>query len=138
MYNLQLMFYYLQLFQHYLQKLQFSLFQSESRDGGKSWTPPHRILPPHGGAPAHILEHSSGILIGAYSYREKPYGIKVMLSHDKGNTWSEGEFIYSNEISYDMGYPTTVELKDRSLLTVFYATEDTKIGAKIMQQKWQF
>ena len=117
---------------------EFSLFQTESHDGGKTWTPPHRILPPHGGAPAHILEHSSGVLIGAYSYRDGPYGIKVMFSCDSGVSWSEGEFIYSNTVSYDMGYPTTVELKDGSLLTVFYATEDKAVGAKIMQQKWNF
>ena len=61
-----------------------------------------------------------------------------MFSCDSGVSWSEGEFIYSNTVSYDMGYPTTVELKDGSLLTVFYATEDKNVGAKIMQQKWNF
>jgi hypothetical protein len=60
-----------------------------------------------------------------------------MFSYDKGKSWSVGEYIYSNEISYDMGYPSTIELNDGSLATIFYATEDTGVGAKIMQQKWK-
>ncbi|MBE6646874.1 MAG: exo-alpha-sialidase [Ruminococcaceae bacterium] len=116
---------------------EFSLFQTESHDGGYTWTAPHRILPPHGGAPSHIIEHSSGVMIATYSYRESPYGIKVMLSRDKGQSWSEGEYLYSNTVSYDLGYPTSVELSDGSIATVFYATEDTSVGAKIMQQKWR-
>lgn len=116
---------------------EFSLFQTESCDSGHTWSKPHRILDAHGGAPAHIIEHSSGVIICAYSYRERPYGIKVMFSYDNGKSWSVGEYIYSNEISYDMGYPSTIELNDGSLATIFYATEDTGVGAKIMQQKWK-
>ncbi|MBQ8552488.1 MAG: hypothetical protein IJ428_06720 [Clostridia bacterium] len=43
-------------------------------------------------------------------------------------------------ISYseDDGYPSTVELSDGSLLTVFYAHTDNDGLAVILQQKWSF
>ena len=114
----------------------FTLYQTESGDGGRTWTAPKQILPDRGGAPSHILKHSSGALIATYGYRDLPYGIKAMISRDGGKTWSEGEYLYSNEISADLGYPSTLELTDGSLLTVFYATPEKNGPAIIMQQKW--
>lgn len=116
----------------------FTTYQSESLNGGKTWSKPHRILDLLGGAPAHLLLHSSGILISTYGYREKPYGIKVMFSKDNGETWDSGYDLYTNEIGPDLGYPCSIELKDGSILTVFYAHETKDSPATIMQQKWRF
>lgn len=115
----------------------FTLFQCESDDNGKTWTPPHRILPDHGGSPAHLLLHSSGVLISAYGYREKPYGIRVIFSTDNGKTWSEPQALYEQLVTDDLGYPATVELDDSTLLTVFYAHPEDGSPAVIMQQKWK-
>ncbi len=115
----------------------FTTFQSLSHDGGRTWTEPVRLLDDCGGAPAHILRHSSGTLISVYGYRQFPYGIKAMFSHDGGRTWDTGHEIYTNEISGDLGYPATVELADGSLLTVFYAIPEQGGPAVIMQQKWR-
>ena len=114
----------------------FSTYQSESTDCGRTWTKPHRILADHGGAPAHLLLHSSGVLISAYGYREYPYGIKVMFSTDGGKTWDTNHVLYENTVTDDLGYPATIELDDGSLLTVFYAHPDEDSPAVIMQQKW--
>ena len=116
----------------------FTVYQSESCDSGKTWTPPVRLLPIKGGAPPHILKHSSGALICTYGYREFPYGIKAMFSFDEGRTWDCGYDIYTNKISDDIGYPSSVELADGSILTVFYAQESENSPAVIMQQKWRF
>ena len=115
----------------------FTIYQSESKDGGKTWSKPHRLLSKLGGAPSHLIKHSSGVLIAAYGYREKPYGIRVMFSYDNGKTWDIDNILYESEISSDLGYPTTVELKDGSMITVFYARgkDDESV---IMQQKWSF
>ncbi|MCQ2485027.1 MAG: glycoside hydrolase [Clostridia bacterium] len=115
----------------------FTLFQSESTDCGKTWTAPHRILPDHGGAPAHLFYHSSGLLVSVYGYREYPYGIRAIFSRDNGETWSEPHTIYENHVSDDIGYPATVELDDSTLLTVFYAHPEENAPAAIMQQKWK-
>lgn len=114
----------------------FTLYQSESSDGGKTWSEPIQILEDRGGAPSHILKHSSGVLIATYGYRSLPYGIKVMFSHDGGKSWGEEKYLYSNDISGDLGYPSTVELLDGSLLTVFYAKLDHDGEALILAQKW--
>lgn len=116
----------------------FTTYQSKSTDGGRTWSLPRRILEDMGGAPVHLLEHSSGMLLGLYSYRKHPYGIRAMFSSDGGETWETGYTIYRNEISGDLGYPSTVEMEDGSLLTVFYAHPGEDAPAVILQQRWTF
>ena len=116
----------------------FTLYQTESYDGGKTWTIPHQLLSDRGGAPSHIMKHSSGALIATYGYRTLPYGIKAMFSYDGGKSWSDGEYLYSNDISGDLGYPSTIEFPDGSLLTVFYARHDNADEALIFGQRWNF
>jgi hypothetical protein len=121
----------------------FTTYQSTSSDGGKTWTEPHRLLSKNGGATAHIIRHSSGVLISAYEKRRdpddeaSPYGIKIMLSYDNGKTWDTDNWLYKTFVSTDLGYPATVELEDGSLLTVFYAHETEDSPAEIFQQKWK-
>ena len=116
----------------------FTVYQSESHDGGATWSDPRKLLPDMGGAPAHIIRHSSGALISVYGYRSYPFGIKAMFSYDGGKSWDTDHDIYTNEASWDLGYPSTVELNDGSLLTVFYAKASEDAPAVIMQQKWRF
>lgn len=117
----------------------FTLYQSVSRDNGKTWSSLRQIIKDDSGAPAHLFLHSSGILISAFSRRTMPYGIRVIFSKDGGETWSDEHILYENYCSDDLGYPSTVELKDGSLLTVFYAVEgDENSPAVIKQQKWSF
>lgn len=120
----------------------FTTYQSTSRDGGVTWSKPEPLLSALGGAPAHILRHSSGVLISVYGFRGspygvKPFGIKAMLSRDNGRTWETDHVIYTNEASADLGYPSTVELSDGSLATVFYAKGIEGNTAVIMQQNWK-
>ena len=116
----------------------FTLYQSESADGGKTWTAPIALLDRTGGAPAHLLRHSSGTLISVYGYRNAPYGIRAMFSKDEGKTWDTGYEIWTEGPSHDLGYPATIELADGSLLTVFYAKKEENGPAVIMQQRWRF
>ncbi len=117
----------------------FTTYQSVSKDGGKTWSKPEMLLESKGGAPAHIMKHSSGALVSVYGVREKPYGIKAMISLDNGKTWDTNHDIYVNEISGDIGYPSTVELSDGSLLTLFYAHHANykATGTVILQQRWK-
>ena len=116
----------------------FTIYQSESSDNGRTWSEPVALLDRTGGAPAHLIRHSSGILISVYGYRNAPYGIRAMFSEDNGRTWDTGHDIYVNGVSHDLGYPATVELSDGSLLTVFYAKTAEDAPAVIMQQRWRF
>ncbi len=115
-------------------KRYFTLYQSESTDGGKTFSKPHQILDDLGGAPSHLLLHSSGVLIASYGYREAPYGERVMLSYDGGASWKTDYILDDTGRSGDLGYPATVERRDGSLLTVYY--ENIGDAAVIMQQTW--
>ena len=57
-----------------------------------------------------------------------------MFSYDGGETWNTDYILDDTARSGDLGYPATVELRDGSLLTVYY--ENTGDAAVIMQQTW--
>ena len=119
----------------------FTIFQSESKDNGKTWTKPKQVLSKAGGAPPHLFKHPSGLLICTYGFRGTrygvgPFGVKAMFSSDNGKTWETDFDIYKNNESEDLGYPSTVSLSDGSLLTIFYARPQKNQPAVIMQQKW--
>ena len=126
---------------------QFTLYQCESTDGGRHWSEPYPILPERGGAPSHIMEHSSGVLIAGYSYRLPPLGgIRMMFSTDGGKSWDTDHILFETGFQkYDLGYPATIELEDGSLLTVFYAHPDDgksytspyESPSVIWQQRWK-
>ncbi len=116
----------------------FTTYQSFSDDKGKTWTEPERLLDETGGAPAHLILHSSGALISTYGRRKEPYGIMAMVSYDFGKTWEKDLRIYESTIDEDdLGYPSTVELSDGTLLTTFYAPADEDRHCEVFQQKWR-
>ena len=112
----------------------FTLYQSESFDNGHTFTRPHKLLSDLGGSPAHLIELPDGTLLSVYGYREKPYGIRYMMSHDSGDTWETDKILYSEGISGDLGYPATVILNNGKLLTVWY--ESTGDASVIKQAIW--
>lgn len=114
----------------------FTTFQCESYDDGHSFTRPRQILSDKGGAPAHLLRLENGVLISVYGYREVPYGIRMMYSLDNGETWNTDYVVCEIGNTNDIGYPASVQLKDGSILTVFYAHPTEKDPAVIMQTKW--
>ena len=115
----------------------FTVYQSESKDKGKTWSTPVQLLPMLGGSPPHILKHSSGALVCTYGYREAPFGVKAMFSFDNGNTWDSGYDIYVNGVSGDLGYPSSVELDDGSLITVYYQKYKENEKPSILYTKWR-
>ncbi len=115
----------------------FTIFQSISVDKGKTWSEPEMLLDRTGGAPPHLLMLSSGILLCTYSRRKLPYGIMAMISTDCGKTWQKDLRLYENTVSDDLGYPSTVELDDGTLLTVFYARDEENGPCVIKQLKWK-
>ena len=115
----------------------FTIFQSESYDGGLTFTKPHQLLGDQGGAPAHLLRLNDGTLISTYGYREVPYGVRMMYSTDNGETWSADHVLWDKGLGNDLGYPCSVQLKNGDILTVFYARETEEGPAVIHQIKWR-
>ncbi|MCQ2436174.1 MAG: glycoside hydrolase [Clostridia bacterium] len=114
----------------------FTVYQTESTDGGVTWSTPRQLLGDKGGSPAHLMLHSSGVLISVYGYREAPYGIRAAVSRDNGKTWQTDLEILSEAASPDLGYPSSVELSDGSVLTVYYVRTEKDSPAIVMGQIW--
>ena len=113
----------------------YTTYQSESYDGGKTFTEPHQILSDRGGAPSHLYLHSSGVLVSVCGYRDAPYGVRAAFSRDEGETWDTDYVLDMDGMSSDLGYPASVELKDGRMLTVFY--ENVGDQCVIMQRIWK-
>lgn len=108
--------------------------QTESTDGGKTWSVPHPICY---GLPSHLLRLRDDRLVMTYGYRRAPFGNRARISSDNGKSWS-GEIVLSGDgKGGDLGYPSTVELGDGTLLTVWYETMAEPKLAVLRQAKWR-
>ncbi|MBR3837060.1 MAG: exo-alpha-sialidase [Clostridia bacterium] len=94
------------------------MFINFSHDQGKTWGE-SRFLDVWG-CPPHILQHSSGAIVLAYSKRLDVMGQYVIVSRDGGKTWSEETLISAEAPDWDHGYPSSVELPNGDIFTVFY------------------
>ncbi len=113
------------------------LRQSESNDGGKSWSIPHET--PILGYPPHLIRLRNGWLLVSYGRRIPPFGERACISKDNGKTWDvENEIILSNSLSSDLGYPASVQLDDGSIFTVFYQRDEIGEKPSLMATHWQF
>ncbi len=108
--------------------------QCESTDGGKSWSVPHPIGV--WGLPSFLLRLRDGRLMMSYGHRRPPFGNQARLSDDEGTTWSEPLMISDDGNGGDLGYPSTVELDDGSLLTVWYERMKDSAHAVLRQARW--
>ena len=106
-----------------------------SDDGGKSWGEIKR-LENEWGSPPHLLLHSSGALICTCGHREKPYGEHAFISYDLGESWTK-RYILDESPYHDLGYPSTVELDDGSLITVYYQKYGDDNTPSILYTHWE-
>lgn len=114
----------------------FSLCQSVSDDGGKTFSVPRVLFTE--GAPAHLLEHSSGALISVYGRRTPPFGISVMVSDDEAEAWEMELPLWREGQDRDLGYPCSVELPGGDIFTVYYAILPEDEGkASILWTRWR-
>ena len=110
--------------------------------------------------PAHMIQHSSGVMIMTYGYRgmyintkgetvsykdrnnDTTLGIRVRLSYDGGLTWTQ-EIPLSTGLkptddnTSDWGYTSSVELSDGKIVTVFYQRTKGETMASIYQIVWE-
>jgi len=108
--------------------------QTESTDGGRTWTTPHPIGV--WGLPSHLLRLRDGRLLMSYGHRRPPFGNQARISSDGGETWSEPMVISGDGSGSDLGYPSTVELADGHFLTVWYESLKGSVPAVLRQAHW--
>lgn len=91
--------------------------QTVSIDNGESWSMPQSIGV--WGYPSHLLRLNDDTLVMTYSHRRHPRGNQLRTSKDHGQTWS-APILLSEDGVGDLGYPSTAELRNGELLSLWY------------------
>lgn len=112
----------------------FAVFQTESSDGGRSWSKARRIN--DHGSPPHLLVLADGRVVCTYGYRREPYGQRAVISADGGKSWGEEIVVRDDGPDGDLGYPATVQLRDGSLLSVYYQKRAAGRQCEIFATRW--
>jgi hypothetical protein len=73
----------------------------------------------------------------SYGSRTAPLGIRAKISRDHGQSWSNEFFLTDDAPNWDLGYPSTAQLADGSLVTVWYEAPATTHLAALRQAKWR-
>ena len=133
------------------------LYQCELQPGETEFSDWRRIAMVQE-TPAHMIQHSSGVMVMTYGYRgiyidangktvsyternkDTTLGIRARLSYDGGLTWTR-EVVLTHGLkpvdnSSDWGYTSSVELSDGRILTVYYQRTSGETMASIHQVVW--
>jgi Neuraminidase (sialidase) len=99
------------------------LFGCRSTDDGQTWSEPEQTE--LRGYPGQLLVLKDGRLACTYGCRWEPFGIRISLSEDGGQTWDvANEIIIRDDLpNRDLGYPTTIEYAQGSLFCCYYGQE---------------
>lgn len=108
--------------------------QTESTDGGETWSSPKSIGV--WGVPSFLMKLGDGRLLMSYGYRRKPFGNQARVSMDHGVSWSSPMTISEDGVGHDLGYPSTVELADGTLLSIWYERMADSPKAVLRQARW--
>ncbi len=109
---------------------------TESEDGGHTWTEPREtgIL----GKPPHVMKLANGTILLSSGYRHAPFGQRVYPSQDEGTTWNplEGLVLRDDAESTDLGYASTAENADGTLVTIYYQIEKSGEKPSLYVTRW--
>ena len=119
--------------------------QSESTDGGRTWARPHPTN--MWGFPPHLVRLSNGDGLATYGYRRPPFGQRAcvyksvrgnLLGGGSSGSWDIGNVIVLRHDgdNDDLGYPSTVELSQGELLTVYYQIDIRGEKTSIVATRW--
>jgi sialidase-1 len=100
-----------------------NFYQSHSDDEGNTWAEIKDTgIWCGGSSPFDLQQLADGRVLATYAHRREPFGIRACLSDDGGATWDveNGKILRDNGIDLDMGYPSSQQLDDGTILTVYY------------------
>ena len=97
-----------------------AIWQTESSDGGRSWSLPRKL--PLWGYRQSLALLTNGDVLCVYGYRRYPMGVRGAVSHDGGRTWDPAdEFpIRWDGVHHDLGYPAAVPLGGGRAFVAYY------------------
>jgi sialidase-1 len=112
------------------------LWQTESNNGGRTWTEAHQTN--IWGYPPHLIRLKNNWLLVSYGRRKEPFSERACISRDAGKTWDvHNEFTISNAPNSDLGYPASVQLRDGSIFTVYYQVAKEGEKTCLMGAHWR-
>lgn len=113
------------------------MYQTHSWDNGRTWEPPTRTA--IYGHPPNLIRLSDGRILCSYGYRRDPFGVRACFSHDGGQSWEmENEVVLRTDGGgTDLGYPSSVEMTDGSILTSYYFHSQANPLRRIEATRWK-
>jgi hypothetical protein len=114
-------------------------WQSESANGGRTWSAPRELTGPHQ-HPADACLLAGGDVLLTYGNRIGELAVGAMLSRDGGRSWdrpgrvvlADGAMTLRGKTWGDVGYPSTVQLDDGTIVTMYY-----RLGSKGLSPREQ-
>ena len=117
------------------------LFQSESHDQGKTWSPVKTTDLPNPGSGAEVIALQNGHWVLVYNDTERGrHSLALSLSEDEGRTWPWTRHLEANEPGPDAthaAYPSIIQAHDGSLHVSYTYTLRGKNVRKDAQGKPQ-
>jgi sialidase-1 len=97
-----------------------AVYVCRSKDSGRTWSQPKRVTEARE-HPPDLIQLSDGTILLIFGVRHEPYSIQGMVSRDFGVTWLKTRLLLADNLpGTDIGYPSTVRLKNGKLITVYY------------------
>lgn len=92
----------------------------KSTDEGKTWeyTQDSSLLHQ---IPSSMIKLKDGNILMCYGVRNNQKSIMYRISEDNGTSWTEPNVLVVLEETGDMGYPSSVQLEDGTIVTAYYA-----------------
>ena len=102
------------------------LATSFSSDQGRTWSEPHQITN-NSEHPADVIRLKDGRLLLVHGERNRPFGVRAMLSNNLGQDWDPRVIILAADAhSSDCGYPSSVETEPGRIVTMYYGVDQSK------------
>jgi len=71
-----------------------------------------------------------------YGYRKGHYGQRAMICRDGGQSWEYDLILRDDGPGHDLGYPSSVELADGSVFTVYYQQDRVGGQCALLWTRW--
>jgi len=110
-----------------------------SDDDGETWDHVAQPVPNAGinGNPPTLNRLPDGRLCLTYGFRDRPHGIRAVLSEDDGRTWGDAIHLRDDGGGPDLGYPRTAVLADGTIVTAYYFEDEFAGERYIAATRWK-
>jgi len=110
-----------------------SVVKTESRDGGRTWSPGEETEFPNPNSAVDLLKLASGNLVFVYNHSmDERTPLRVAWSGDGGRTWPRSLDLASGDGSFS--YPTAIQTRDGRIHITFTSDERTTIRRAIFDE----